>query len=320
MTRAQKENWRLSVLAPVYNEAPGIREFVAELADTLERIAPPGGCEIVLVNDGSTDASGTALDELAREYAGVVVAVHLARNFGMEAAIAAGLEIVTGDAVITLDADMQDDPGAFDAFLDKWREGFEVVYAVRTSRKEWVGQRALFWGFYRVLGWIANIDLPADAGNFALMDRAVVDALRLMPERNRFLRGLRAWVGFRQAGVPVPRRGRGKGRSRLGIRGQWKLAMNAIFAFSYVPLFVFRLAGMCALGLAAVLIVWALFYKLVVGIEVRAWASQFIATAFLSGINLLGIGVIGEYVARIHDEVKGRPNFVVHHISREPRE
>ena len=146
MTRIRKEDWRLSVLAPVYNEAAGIREFVAELVDTLERICPPGGYELVLVNDGSTDGSGAALDELAREYPGVLAAVHLARNFGMESAIAAGLEVVTGDAVITLDADMQDDPAAFEAFLEKWRGGYDVVYAVRTRRQEWLGQRVLYMG------------------------------------------------------------------------------------------------------------------------------------------------------------------------------
>jgi dolichol-phosphate mannosyltransferase len=167
-----------------------------------------------------------------------------------------------------------------------------------------------------VLGWIANIPLPADASNFALMDRRVVEILREMPERNRFLRGLRAWIGFRQTGVPVARRARHSGKTRLGLRGQWKLAMNAVFAFSYVPLFVFRLAGALSILFSVALILWALYYKLIVGLEVKAWASLLIATSFLGGINLFGLGIIGEYVARIHDEVRGRPNYIVHRITR----
>lgn len=316
MTPRSDTSWRLSILTPVYNERENIPAFLDEVMSALEKLAPPRGYEILLVNDGSRDGSAELLDRYAEAHPGVVVAVHLARNFGMEPAIAAGLDLAGGDAVIILDADLQDDPAAFRAFVEKWREGYDVVYAVRTERQESPVRRALFWSFYRVLGWMANIDLPADASNFALMDRRVVDALRALPERNRFLRGLRAWVGFSQVGVPVPRRARRGGATRLGLRGQWKLAMNAIFAFSYVPLFVFRFAGAAAVLLSVLLVLWALYYKLVAGLEIKAWASQFIMTAFLGGINLLGIGVIGEYVARIHDEVKGRPNYIVQRITR----
>ncbi len=319
MTDLDCTKWRLSAVAPVYNERENIRSFVAEVLSALQAVNPPGGHELILVDDGSHDGSGGELDACALEYPGVVTAVHLARNFGMEPAISAGLEEATGHAVIVLDSDGQDDPGAFRDFVQKWREGFEVVYAVRASRQESALRRFLFWSFYRVLGRIANIELPPDASNFALMDRCVVDTLRAMPERNRFLRGLRAWVGFRQTGVPVARRERRRGKTRLGLRGQWKLAMNAIFAFSYVPLFLFRLAGLAALGLCAVLILWALYAKLIAGLELRAWASQLITTSFFGGVNLLGLGVIGEYVARIHDEVKGRPNFVVHRVTRHTR-
>ncbi len=308
---------RISVIAPVYNEQENLFAFVKEVLGSLESLHLPRGYEFILVNDGSTDGSGELLDRCVREHPGMVTAIHLARNFGMESAIMAGLEEARGDAVIILDSDGQDDPAAFRAFLEKWREGYDVVYAVRASRKEGLVRRFLFWGFYRVIGWLANINLPADASNFALMDRSVAEALRALPERNRFLRGLRAWVGFKQCGVPVARRARQKGKTRLGLRGQWKLAMNAIFAFSYVPLFVFRIAGLLTLLFSAGLILWALYFKLIAGLELRAWASQLIATSFLGGINLLGIGVVGEYVARIHDEVKARPNFIVRRITRE---
>lgn len=309
----------VSVVAPVYNESGQVSAFVEEVAAALEALAPDHACEIILVNDGSTDGSDAVLDSCAGRYPGVVTVVHLARNFGMENAILAGLRESRGRAVIVMDADGQDDPAAFSAFLAHWRSGFDVVYAVRSSRPEGYLRRLFFHAFYRILGALANIALPADASNFALMDRRVVDAICAMPEQNRFMRGLRAWVGFRQMGIPVARRARGGGRTRLGFRGQWKLAMNAIFSFSYVPLFLFRAAGALALGLSGLLIVWALYHKLVVGVEIKAWASQLITTAFLGGINLLGIGVIGEYVARIHDEVKGRPNYVVRGVTRSGR-
>lgn len=306
------EHWRLSVVAPVYNERDNIAPFLAEVRAALEAIAPPGGHEIILVNDGSRDGSAGALDAAAAAAPGVVRVVHLARNFGLEPALSAGLDRATGDAVILMDADMQDDPAAFPEFVARWRAGADVVYAVRAARAESPLRRALFWGFYRVLGALADVDLPHDASNFALMDRRVADALRAMPERNRYLRGLRAWAGFRQEGVPVARRARYDRRTRLGLRGQWKLAMNAIFAFSYVPLFLFRLAGLGALALAVLLVAWVLYNKIVVGVSVQAWASQMVTISFLGGINLLGIGVVGEYVARIHDEVKGRPIYIVH--------
>lgn len=305
---------RLSVVAPVYNERNNIAPLVEEVRAGLDALDLAGPHEIILVDDGSTDGSGELLDEIALKYPGEIRIVHLARNFGMEPAIGAGLEQARGDGVIVLDSDMQDDPAAFQAFVDHWREGYDVIYAVRTSREESLPMRALFSLFYRILGSIAQIDLPPDASNFALMDRSVADALRTLPERNRFLRGLRAWVGYRQIGVPVARRARHAHRTRLGLRGQWKLAMNAIFAFSYVPLFVFRFAGLFALLLSLLLILWALYHKLVAGLEIEAWASLFITTSFLGGINLLGIGVIGEYVARIHDEVKGRPNYIIRNI------
>ncbi|MBI2422055.1 MAG: glycosyltransferase family 2 protein [Candidatus Hydrogenedentes bacterium] len=309
---------QISVVAPVYNERENIRVFVKEVLIALEALDNPGPHELILVNDGSTDGTEDELDACAKDHPGVLRVLHLARNFGMEPAIEAGLDRARGEAVIVLDSDLQDDPSAFAAFVEKWREGYDVVYAVRSSRQESLPRRALFSLFYRVLGHIAQIDLPVDASNFALIDRNVADALRAMPERNRFLRGLRAWVGYRQIGVPVARRARHAHRTRLGLRGQWKLAMNAIFAFSYVPLFVFRFAGLIALIFSLLLIAWALYYKLVVGLDIKAWASLLIATSFLGGINLLGIGVIGEYVARIHDEVKGRPNYIVRRSTEFP--
>ena len=314
MNQTPEKSWSLSVVAPVFNEKENIEAFIDEVLATLQSLNVPDRYEIILVNDGSSDGSDAILEACAKNNPGVVKVVHLARNFGLEPAINAGLDLAEADAVIIMDSDMQDDPTVFQTFVEKWKEGFDVVYAVRTSRQESAPRRFLFWAFYRLLSVITSIQLPRDAGNFALMDKQVVKALCAMKEQNRFLRGLRAWVGFRQTAVEVARRSRYNKNTRMGFRGQWKLAMNAIFAFSYVPLFVFRLAGAVTLAASALLILWVLYHKLFVGLEVKAWASQLIATTFLGGINLLGIGIVGEYVARIHDEVKGRPNYVIKNI------
>jgi glycosyltransferase involved in cell wall biosynthesis len=242
------------------------------------------------------------------------VAVHLARNFGHQAAVSAGLEHCCGDAVILMDSDMQDDPAAFGQFVEKWLEGYDVVFARRTKRRESLLIRPFIWLFYRLFGWMANIKIPSNAGNFSLMDRRVVDRLNEIGERNRYLPGLRTWVGFRQTGVPVPRRARYDKRNRVGFRGLWTLAMNAIFSFSYVPIFLFR-----AIGLLAILISLATIIALLVigsgGSEgFSPWAATLITIAFFGGINLIGISIVGEYVARIYDEVKRRPKYIIDRI------
>ncbi len=304
----------ISVVAPVYNEIALLDQFIAELRQALAALAGEVRYELVLVDDGSTDGSRQHLDQIAREAPDQFTVLHLCRNFGHSAAISAGLDHARGDAVILMDADLQDDPAAFGTFLAKWREGCAVVYAVRSSRKEAWPIRLAVAAFYRLLGWISNTSIPADAGSFSLMDRKVVDLLCAMPERNRFLPGLRAWAGFRQAGVPVPRRLRRHGRSRVGWRGLWKLSMNAIFSFSYFPIFVFRALGALSLLGCLGVILFVLYHKLVTGKAVTAWASQMLSTLFFGGINLLGIGIIGEYVARIYDELKRRPPYVIDRI------
>jgi len=304
-------------VAPAYNEARGIEQFVEEVIAALRRLALPCRYELVVVDDGSTDGSAELLDELVERHRGALRVVHLARNFGHSSAVTAALDHARGRAVILMDADHQDDPAAFGPMLSEWLAGHDVVYAQRTSRREAPWARAAFWLFYRGFAWVANMRAPLDAGNFALLDRRVLEVLQAMPERNRYLPGLRAWVGFAQTGVPVARRARYDGRGRMGIRGLWTLGMNAIFAFSYVPLFLFRAAGFVSLAAATIMILWALYHRLYTGQAVHAWASQFIATAFLGGINLVGIGLAGEYIARVYDEVKERPIHIVERVSPE---
>lgn len=315
--RTLRPGQRFSVVAPMFNEARNAAPFVQEIRTAITALHLPCPFELVLVDDGSWDGTGEELDALTVQYPGEVRVVHLARNFGHGAAVSAGLDYARGDVVVLMDADMQDDPAAFAPFLEQWAQGYDVVYAQRVSRQESPFSRFFFWLFYRLFTWMANLRAPLDAGNFALMDRRVVKQLTAFSERNRYLPGLRAWVGFRQTGVPVPRRARYDARGRVGFRGLWTLAMNAVFSFSYVPLFVFRFAGMLSLLMSAAVIVFALYHKWVTGLAVTAWASQLVATSFLGGVNLLGIGLIGEYIARIYDEVKGRPMYIVDRVTGE---
>ncbi len=305
----------ISVVAPVYNEATIVETFVSEVRQALEALPQRVRTEIVLVNDGSSDGTAERLDALASEAAGDVRVIHLCRNFGHGPAISAGLNHARGDAVILMDSDLQDDPAAFRGFFEKWREGYAVVYAVRTSRKEPALVRLATALFYRLLSWISDTRIPRDAGTFSLMDRRVLEVLRSMPERNRFLPGLRAWIGFRQTGVAVPRRPRHDRRSRVGLRGLWRLSMNAIFSFSYIPMFVFRALGVLTLLMCGAVMLFVLYHKLITGKAVTAWSSQMLSTLFFGGINLFGLGVIGEYVARVYDELKARPVYVVDRIT-----
>ena len=311
MERQLSPDSLISVVVPIYNEAENIESFIQETRQALLALPAPGGFELVICDDGSTDGSGDRLDRVAENHPDEVRVIHLARNFGHGAALSAGLEYARGRVVIVMDGDMQDDSAAFVEFLTKWSAGYDVVYAIRTAREENALARLLFWFFYRLLNWMANIDLPLDAGNFCLMDRTVVDFLRAMPERNLYLPGLRAWVGFRQIGVPVPRRARYDNRTRVGLRGLMALAMNAVFSFSIVPLFAFRILGLAAIALSFVFIVIGAIVKLRSGTYLSLPSNLISIISFFTGINLIGTTVLGEYIVRIYDEVKGRPRYII---------
>ncbi len=300
----------LSIVAPVHNERNILEQFISEIIEAVHKTGFPGKYEILLVNDGSTDGSGELLDSLATRFQGLKV-IHLSRNFGQPVAVCAGLDHARGDVVILMDADLQDDPAAFSLFFQKWLDGCDVVYAVRSSRQESLFLRVAFRCFYRLLGWIAEIEMPLDAGTFSLMDRKVVDAFKKFPERNLYFPGLRAWAGFRQAGVDVPRRPRYDKKSRVGLRKMWKLSCNAIFSFSYVVLFAFRIIGVLSIAMALVILAVVLFMKYRMDRPVMEGSFQVMLITFFAGVNLLGISVIGEYVARIYDEVKARPRYIV---------
>lgn len=307
----------ISVVAPFYNEVNVIKTFIEELELEFEKMGYADKHELVLVNDGSTDGSDKVLDSMAMQYAGKIKILHLSRNFGHAAAVYAGLTHARGQVIILMDSDLQDDPSCFSPFLQKWRQGYDVIYAQRSSRQENFLLRSLFWLFYRILLMMSDTRIPLDAGNYALMDRRVINNLLTLPENNVYFPGLRAWVGFKQIGTPSPRRQRYDGAARTGLKGKWALASNAIFSFSYLPLIVFRILGILALSVSSALAIFTLYHKIITGLAVTAWASNIITVTFFGGLNLFGIGIVGEYISRIYDEVRSRPKYIIDRINND---
>ncbi len=301
----------LSVVIPAYNEEENLPTLYARLRAALDPLDI--SYEIIFVNDGSRDRTLPMLQQLATDDPRVV-AIDLARNFGHQIAISAGLDHTRGRAVIIMDGDLQDPPEVLPEFIAKWREGHDVVYAIRAQRKEGPIKRFAYTLFYRLLKQVASIDIPLDAGDFCIMDRRVVNLLNAMPERNRFVRGIRSWVGLDQIGLAYERHARHAGRPKYTLTRLIYLALDGLISFSYVPLRLISLAG---LGVSFLSIVIAIFYtiqKLTVGLSPPGFATLVVAIFFLSGIQMITIGVIGEYVGRIFEEVKGRPLYVVRKV------
>lgn len=307
-TRPDPQKTLTSIVLPVFNEVDVLRRLTELLCAAVSQCA--GQCEIVYVNDGSTDGSADLLDELAADEPRVRV-VHLSRNFGQQAALQAGLTCANGDAVVVMDSDMQDDPQAIPRFLARWREGFDVVYAVRTGRKEGLLKRALFRGFYRVLNRVSRTPIPLDAGNFGLMDRRVVNDLIELADRDRYFPGLRGWVGYRQTGIVVERLARHDDQPRVSIGGLVRLAKTAIFSFSAVPLSMFYVIAAVSFIVFVGLTSFTLYHRLFTGMATAGWTSGLITASFFGMLNALGIAILGEYVVRIYDQVRGRPTFLV---------
>jgi dolichol-phosphate mannosyltransferase len=299
----------LSVVIPVFNEGAMLTVLYQRLAATLNRCVEHGDWDVVFVNDGSTDRTGEVLSDLRRQDPRVKI-VTLSRNFGQQMAVSAGIDFAAGDAVVLMDADLQDPPEVIPDLLDAWKKGVHVVYAVRQGRKEGLLKRMAFVTFYRVLQLFAGISIPLDAGMFSLMDRRVVEVLRSMPERNRYLSGLRAWTGFTQIGIPCERGARDDA-PRQSVGRLFKIAMDAVFSFSYVPMRVATLLGLLVSAVSFVVGLFALEQRLFTANAIPGWASNLVATTFLNGLTLLMLGFVGEYLARIYDEVKGRPRYVV---------
>ncbi len=305
---------KASVIIPCYNE----EEVLPMLFSRLTAAAGNWGMEweVICVDDGSRDATWNLLTAQARQDPHWK-SLSFARNFGHQTAVSAGLYHATGDVIIIIDADLQDPPEELGRFLDKWREGFEVVYAIRQKRKEGPLKRFCYWSFYRIMAKLVSIPIPLDTGDFCVMDRKVADVLKLMPERNRFVRGLRAWAGFKQVGLPYERHARAAGEVKYTFRKLLKLAFDGIFSFSLVPLkFASWLGfGVSLLALAGIVFTIAqrLFSEQFASIgfgPVPGFATIVIAILFLGGVQLTCLGILGEYLGRIYDEVKRRPQWV----------
>lgn len=308
-----KAPFRLSIAIPVYNEEEVIPELLRRIRATLDAI-PYGPHEVVFVDDGSSDASVELLEEAARNDSRFIVIV-LSRNFGHQGALSAALDYVSGDAIVFMDADLQDRPEAIASFLEKYQQGYDVVYAKRLSRKESFWLRASYKIFYRVLGSLSETQIPMDAGDFGLVSRRVANELRRLREHHRYLRGLRSWVGFRHIGIEVERDSRFAGKAKYDLGRLFRLAFDGIFAFSTFPIRAAGLLGMSALAASAFYALYAMYAKFALHRSPQGFTAIIILMTFLSGVHLIFLSVIGEYVGRVYQEVKRRPVYIVEHIT-----
>jgi dolichol-phosphate mannosyltransferase len=302
-------NVTFSVVAPVFNEVGLVEEFHRRIRAVMEGLGEPW--ELVLVDDGSSDGSTDRILALAQQDSHVRPVV-FSRNFGHQIAITAGTDYSRGRAVVILDADLQDPPEVIPEFAAKWREGYEVVYGVRAVREgETWFKKVTASIFYRLISRITDVKIPLDTGDFRLMDRQVVEVLRGMRERHRFPRGLAAWVGFRQVGIPYRRAARTVGETKYPFRKMFRLALNAITSFSYFPLQIATFAGFFCAGLSILAIPVVIALRLVGNQAFFGQATTLIAVLFLGGVQLISLGILGEYIGRLYDEAKGRPLYIV---------
>jgi len=306
-----------SIIAPIFNESGNIPELYRRISDVMDSTSE--AWEMILVDDGSMDDSA----ELIRRYAAEdnrIKPVLFARNFGHQIAVTAGLDYSLGDAVVIIDSDLQDPPEVILDMIAKWKEGYEVVYAVRAEREgeSWF---KLFTAnlFYRLITSITDVKIPLDAGDFRLIDRQVVNVLNQMREKHRFLRGMSSWVGFRQTGVPYRRAARQVGETKYPFRKMFRLAINAVTSFSYFPLQLATYIGFIAAGISIL--------SIPIVIAIHLWGAAtpllgqtttLIAVLFLGGVQLISLGILGEYIGRLYDEAKGRPLYIVREAPIEP--
>ncbi len=300
---------KLSFIIPIYNE----QETIAYLREKLEAWLAAHSkfaTEIILVNDGSKDASLSQLRQWAAENRAIKV-LSFSRNFGHQNAVTAGLEYANGDAAVIIDADLQDPLEVVDEMIARYEQGYDVAYGQRVQREgETKFKLGTAWFFYRVMNYCMPVDLPVDTGDFRLVSRKAINALNAMPERHRFLRGLFAWAGFKQIAVPYQRQSRKYGETKYPLRKMLSLAWNGITSFSTIPLRCISLAGIASAGVGLLAIIYALL-SIIFGNPVAGWTSMICLTAFIGGMILLSLGIIGEYIGKIYEEIKGRPVFIV---------
>ena len=298
-----------TIIAPVYNEAESLPVLYQRVKEVMDSTGEPW--ELMLIDDGSNDGSTDMIRSLAKQDERVRPII-FARNFGHQIAVTAGLDYSRGQAVIIIDSDLQDPPEVILDLIAKWREGFEVVYAVRAEREGETWFKTFTASlFYRLIYRITDVKIPLDTGDFRLMDRKVVNVMNSMREKHRFLRGMSAWVGFKQTGVPYKRAARFAGSTKYPFRKMFRLALNAITGFSYFPLQVATYLGFIAALLSIIAIPIVAIGRLTGTGAFTGQATTLIAVLFLGGVQLICVGILGEYIGRIYDEVKGRPLYIV---------
>ena len=303
------KNITYSVVAPIYNEIEIVDEFCKRVMDVMDSTGETW--ELVLVDDGSSDGSTERIRELASVNKNIRPVI-FARNFGHQIAVTAGLDFARGEAITIIDADLQDPPEVILDLIEKWREGFQVVFAVRAEREgeSWFKKFTASL-FYRVIFRITDVKIPLDTGDFRLLDRKVVDVMNSMRERHRFLRGMSAWIGYKQVGVEYKRAARFAGETKYPFKKMLKLALNAVTGFSYFPLQVASYFGFASAGLAIIAIPVVAILRMTGTQFFGGQATTLIAVLFLGGVQLISLGILGEYIGRLYDEAKGRPLYIV---------
>lgn len=303
---AGQDNY-ISVVIPVYNEEDNLPVLNRKLTEELGKYSQ---YEIIYINDGSYDASISIIQNFCLENKFVKL-INLSRNFGHQSAISAGIEKAQGDALILMDGDLQDPPEFIHSLIEKWQEGYDVVYAVRKKRKENPIKKLAYFVFYRLLERVSDINIPLDSGDFSLLDKKVVTHIKNLPEKNRFVRGIRSWLGFKQVGIEYKRSCRYAGKPKYTFIKLCKLALDGIFSTSYKPLTFSTNLGLIVMILSFLGILIVFYYKLFTDMDVPGYASLMSVLLFMSGVQFFIIGILGEYVGRIYDEVKQRPNFII---------
>ena len=310
MTSAMENKKILSIVVPCFNEEEVISATFKRLNGFCQELSGLD-VEIIFIDDGSKDKTRELLKKYAAEDDRIKV-ICFARNFGHQIAVTAGIDAAVGDAVVLIDADLQDPPEVIHQMIDKWTDGYDVVYGTRTERPgESVFKLATARGFYRLLNKLSDVPIPLDTGDFRLMSRAVVDTLRAMPERDRFVRGMVSWVGFEQTALPYKRAERFAGQSKYPLRKMLRFATDGILSFSTKPLQMSVGVGMISAVIALMGIAYALFLRVFTSTWVEGWTALMIAVLFIGGVQLVCIGILGEYIGRIYNEIKNRPLYVV---------
>jgi polyisoprenyl-phosphate glycosyltransferase len=307
--KSMSQLFRLCVAIPIYNEETVLPELLNRTMAVLNSI-PGGPHQLLFVDDGSSDRTLRILEETACGDPRISV-VSLSRNFGHQAALTAALDHATGDAVVLMDGDLQDSPESIPMFVRQYQDGFDVAYATRATRQEGWLLRLSYSLFYRIQAMLSETRLPLDAGDFGLMSRRVVDQVRRMPERQRYLRGLRSWVGFRQIAIPLDRAERHSGKSKYGLLKLLRLASDGIFAFSVVPLRIATLVGLLAVASSMLYALYSIYAKFVIHRAPLGFTAIVFLVTFLSGTLLVSLGIVGEYVGRVYEEIKSRPVYIV---------